>query len=74
MNVRVAPNGKYSIYVEHGVWWDRGTKHIHVTMGDAHWSHPVTHKLFAHYREELIEHDRWPADAEARWQNRPVPQ
>ena len=69
-NYRLAPNGERSIYVEHGVWYQPDTKHIHVTVPGAegtkgaHWSYPRTSKEYAHYRALLQEAGRWPADAD----------
>lgn len=42
MRSRPAERGERTIYVEHGVWYDHGTKHIHVTVPGcegAHWSY-----------------------------------
>ena len=61
---RVAPKGERSIYVEHGVWYDPGTKHIHATLAEHHWSYGRTTKQYAAYRALLIKHDRWPAGAD----------
>lgn len=63
LNTRLAKNGVRTVYVEHGVWYDPGTKHIHVTCGSGHWSYARTHPRYALYQELLASHGRWPGDA-----------
>lgn len=67
MKYRAAAKGERTIYVEHGVWYDAGTKHIHVTVPGvegAHWSYGKTHKRYEAYKAMLQEAGRWPEDAE----------
>jgi hypothetical protein len=69
-NIRLAQKGGRTIYVEHGIWYDAETKHIHVTIPTAtnatgaHWSHARSHKRLPLYRAILEEAGRWPADAD----------
>lgn len=69
MNVRPAPRGERTVYVEHGVWYDPKTKHIHVTLyrpreRAAHWSYSSKHPRYALYRAVLIDAGRWPEEAD----------
>jgi len=32
MKYRLAKSGDRTVYVEHGIWYDANTKHIHVTI------------------------------------------
>jgi hypothetical protein len=64
---RPAERGNRTIYVEHGVWYDQDTKHIHVTIPGlerAHWSYGNGDKKYGLYRVMLQEAGRWPADVE----------
>jgi hypothetical protein len=63
---RLAQRGERTVYIEHGVWYDAKTKHIHVTVPGAegaHWSYGKTDKKYPLYRAMLEEVDRWPVDA-----------
>lgn len=63
-NVRLAAGGKQrTVYIEHGVFYDAETKHVHVTAGNSHWSYPRGTKEYDRYRDFLIQADRWPEDA-----------
>lgn len=67
MKYRTAERGQRTIYVEHGVWYDHGTKHIHVTVPGiegAHWSYGKTDKKYALYKGMLQEAGRWPDGVE----------
>ena len=67
MRFRTAERGERTVYVEHGVWYDPKTKHIHVTVPGfegAHWSYGKSDKKYELYRGMLEESGRWPADVE----------
>jgi hypothetical protein len=69
MKYRLAEGGSHTVYIEHGVWYDKNTGHIHVTVPvpgakGAHWSYPRTDPKFAAYKAMLQEAGRWPAEAE----------
>ena len=58
MKYRLAQRGDRTVYIEHGVWYDQGSKHIHVTVpgsDGAHWSYSRTDKKFPLYRA-MLEH------------------
>lgn len=56
-----------TVYVEHGVFYDTGTRNIHVTIpgagGSAHWSYGPKDPKCQIYKEILKSQNRWPADA-----------
>lgn len=57
--------GPKTVYVEHGVWFDNGTKHIHVTIPGAegaHWSYSRTGdpQRYGIYKAILQSQGRWP--------------
>ncbi len=67
--------GPKTVYVEHGVWFDTGTKHIHVTIpgaeevagaSGAHWSYSRTGdpQRYAIYKAILQSQGRWPEGQE----------
>ncbi|GAB2468957.1 hypothetical protein GCM10027187_41300 [Streptosporangium sandarakinum] len=65
---RLSSGGKgRTVYVEHGVWFDPGTRHIHVTIpgaGDgAHWSYGRSSPRYETYKRILQDSGRWPEDA-----------
>ncbi len=63
---RLPSRGKHTVYVEHGVWYDAGTKHIHVTIpgaDSAHWSYGRTSPRWNVYKAILQDAGRWPDDA-----------
>jgi hypothetical protein len=65
---RLSTGGKQqTVYVEHGVWFDRGTRNIHVTIpgaeGSAHWSYGPNASQYTIYKAILQAEGRWPADA-----------
>ncbi|QFG26072.1 hypothetical protein [Actinomadura sp. WMMB 499] len=67
---RLSTKGKQlTVYVEHGIWYDRGTRRIHVTvpgadgMGVAHWDCGPADKRWTLYKAILQEAGRWPEDA-----------
>lgn len=65
VKARPAQNGRRTVYVEHGAWYDPGTKHIHVTIPGAegaHWSYGRAHPLFAVYAAVLALYGRGPDD------------
>ena len=68
MKYRLAEKGERTVYVEHGIWYDANTKHIHVTIpgrdGKAHWSYGKTHARSPIYKGILEEVGRWPTDAD----------
>lgn len=64
---RLAPKGDRTVYIEHGVWYDGKTKHIHVTVPGAeraHWSYGKSDREYDIYRVMLEEAERWPEDAD----------
>lgn len=69
MRMRHAPKGKRTVYIEHGVWWDSATKHIHITGPAGHRSWSARDPMFPPYREALMAMNRWPADAEAHYRS-----
>ncbi|GAA4717959.1 hypothetical protein GCM10023216_02690 [Isoptericola chiayiensis] len=67
MKYRVAERGERTIYVDHGVWYDANTKHIHVTVPGhegAHWSYGKSDEKYAMYRAMVEETGRWPENAD----------
>lgn len=63
MKFRLAPKGEHTVYIEHGVWYDHSTKHIHVTVPGAkgaHWSYGKSDKRYLQYKAMLQEAGRWP--------------
>lgn len=64
---RLSQRGERTVYIEHGVWYDPKTKHIHVTVPGAegaHWSYGRSDKKYPLYRAMLEEAGRWPEDVE----------
>ena len=65
---RLSTGGKQrTVYVEHGVFYDVSTRHIHVTIpgatGSAHWSYGPKDPKYQVYKEILKSENRCPAEA-----------
>ncbi|TDD45290.1 hypothetical protein E1286_24450 [Nonomuraea terrae] len=68
IRLRLSAKAK-TVYVEHGVWFDDGTKSIHVTIPGAegaHWSYSRSGdpKRYAIYKAILQSQERWPEGQE----------
>lgn len=67
MKYHVAPKGKHTVYIEHGVWYDHATKRIHVTVpgvAGAHWSYGKSDKRYGNYKSMLQKADGWPEEVD----------
>ncbi|AWS45004.1 hypothetical protein [Streptosporangium sp. 'caverna'] len=74
IRLRLSSKAK-TVYVEHGVWFDSKTKHIHVTIPGAeeipgavggHWSYSrnTDPRRYAFYKAILQSQGRWPEGQE----------